>query len=151
MMHLLLGTGTPCRCADCVPGGKGTKLPGTEKLAHPYGPVSGLYVVRGQDVRHNGTARLKHELTTNVLHKLDIRVRLLGERASVQFDLDGASLITWEGPLKDLKPANFSVKNSKYPDVYFPLIQQPGRTLTYSKITLTAINRNSWLSVPVMK
>lgn len=151
LAQMLLSTGSRCRCADCVPGGTGAKLPGTEAWTHPYGPVTGLHKVRELLVTQNGTARLKHELTPEVPHKLDIRVRLAGQRGSIHIELDGANVITWEGPLTNLEPGRFIQKKDRYRDVYFGLVQQPGRTITYTKITLTPINRDSWLKEPVMR
>lgn len=91
-----------CPCPNCTQGGSGEPIATTPERSHPIGPVSGLMLVRGEGPAVNGTGFFRHRLNKNIRQTMDVRVRLLGDEASVQVDYNGNPRIDWRGPVTDL-------------------------------------------------
>lgn len=91
-----------CPCPVCTPGSTGEPIATTPERSHPIGPVSGMMLVKGEGPVMNGTGFFRHRLNKNARLTLDVRVRLLGDQASVQADYNGNPRIDWRGPVADL-------------------------------------------------
>jgi hypothetical protein len=62
-----------------------------------------LTPIDGRDVLDNPTAR-PGLLKNNRRYRIDLHVRVTGDRASIAVDLDNVELTSWEGPLAQLGP-----------------------------------------------
>ncbi len=101
-VQLILCSRSGCACEACKKDGSGVPVASSVDLAHPIGPVSGLTLVKGEGPVINGTGFFQHRVVKNRIFTLDLRVRLMGDRARVQADFNGNTRIDWSGAIADL-------------------------------------------------
>jgi len=65
--------------------------------------TSGLEYINGNSAYSNGTGT-PTTLGLNLIHTIDVRVTVTGDRASILATLNGKPLVNWSGPQTDLSP-----------------------------------------------
>ncbi|MEX2212929.1 MAG: NPCBM/NEW2 domain-containing protein [Phycisphaeraceae bacterium] len=107
------------------------------------GPLSGLETLNGKLVPDNLTAVAGNKLTNDKLHTIDIRVRVKAGNASIEADLDGQSLLRWNGT-----PLLFTGSAWRTQETYRPGLGGFNTDIEFRSATLKLIDGEAKLLVP---
>lgn len=141
-VQFLMGGRTACECAECVEGGTAEPLTLPTSQAHPYGPVTGLFMVRGKNAAFNSSSVYRHSIAGGVDHHIKFKVRVNGAEAKIEIELDHRPLTSWSGPITDLSPAKYVFNN--YLKSTFGIYASSFNDSTFSKIVFTPVKGQAW-------
>ena len=149
--QILLGSPTGCRCAACANKRNTPAAETPPGVAHPFGPMSGLRLLRDQPTALNGTGIFNHQLAAGP-HTLDVRVRLQKDTASLVVELDGAPFIQWQGAPEEL-PVHFKDLPPETPkrEFFFAVWNPANYNIRYTRMLLTPLNGDAWIRLPVVR
>jgi tRNA A-37 threonylcarbamoyl transferase component Bud32 len=141
-VQFLIGARSSCACSLCLEGGneEARELPTDQ--AHPYGPVTGLFMVKGKNPAFNASAVYRHTVESGIYHHIKFQVRVMGAEAKINIELDHKPLTSWTGPITDLTVANYISNN--YMKSSFGIFASSYNESTFSEIYFTPVRGQAW-------